>query len=259
MFRPFRRAINFDLVHFFLAWGGEERMESRLWMALAVVGTLACAGSATPGGQGDEGVAVDQTTEAMDLPLDIAAEDFTPADEGFGDPDPGRADEGTSDLGPQDLGPPPDPVPPPDPGPPPDAGQPDPGPPPDPGPQYSETVAACIYVVEHLCDQFIKRCDDMAFNIIPDNWLTACTDFLSQQDALVTSACLQIDNIESSDPNVALIKTFGPVALRECVDNFECKWETVGVIADFVMPLIQGQKVETSAILQLVTDLCFKQ
>lgn len=39
------------------------------------------------------------------------------------------------------------------------------------GPQYSETVEACIYGVEGLCEKAIKKCDEAAMNLIPDNWL----------------------------------------------------------------------------------------
>ncbi len=235
-------------------------MKTRRWMGCVVaILAAACGGSGTPGGLTDEGITTDEAGDLGDNGVDLPAEDsvradlgtFDPGPEDPGAPDPGFSDPGPSDLGPSDLGPPPDPGMP-------DPGAPDLGPPPDAGPQYSETVAACIYVVEGLCDKFIKRCDDMAFNWIPDEWLLACADFLAQQDDLVTQACLQIDNAESSDPNVALIKTFGPVALRECVDHFECTFQTVGVIADFVMPLIQGQKVDTAQILALVTDLCFQ-
>lgn len=233
-------------------------MKTRTWMMLVAAGLVAaCAGSATPGGPGDDAGATDEANDLGGTAEDLPAEDAGLVDVGAPDPDPGPADPGAPDLGPPDLGPPPDPGPQ-DVGPPPDPGQPDLGPPPDTGPQYSETVAACIYVLTSLCDKFIKRCDDMAFNWIPDEWLLACADFLAQQDDLLAQACLQIDNIESSDPNVAMIKTFGPLALRECVDHFECTFQTVGVIADFIMPLIQGQKMDTAQILALVTDLCFK-
>lgn len=238
-------------------------MNERFGIALLIGAVVsACAGSATPGNQTDDQVQVEMVNDeeapedvgVVEMVADIPEDDASPDD-----PDPSvEDDKGAPDLAPPDPGPPPDPGLPPDPGPPPDPGMPDPGPPPDPGPQYSETVAACIYVVEHLCDKFIQRCDDMAFNWIPDSWLAACSDFLVQQHDLVAAACLQIDNVESTDPNVALIKTFGPLALRECVDNFQCTLKTVGAIGDFLIPIIQGQKVETSAILALVTDLCFK-
>lgn len=237
-------------------------MKTRTWTWLVAAGlVVACAGSATPGGPEDDAGATDEADDLGEAAVDLPAEDGGLADSGAPDPDPGPEDPGAPDLGlpdlgPQDSGPPPDPGPA-DPGIPPDPGQPDLGPPPDPGPQYSETVAACIYVIDSLCDKFLQRCD--VLNLIPDNWLQACADFLTQQDDLVAAACLQIDNVESSDPNVAMIKTFGPLALRECVDNFECSLQTVGAIGDFLLPVIQGQKVETSAILALVTDLCFSE
>lgn len=224
-----------------------------LALLLIAVSAISCGGGSTARVSGDEAVTAEETTtdEGGNL-VDIPAEDLGPPDPGAPDPDPGPADEGVVDQGPPDPGMP-DLGPPPDPGPPPDS-----GPTKDAGPQYSETVEACIYVVTGLCDKFIKRCDDMAFNWIPDDWLLACADFLVQQDDLITQACLEIDNLESADPNVTLIKTFGPVALKECVDNFECSFKTLGVIADFIMPLIQGKKLDTAAILALVVNLCFK-
>lgn len=219
------------------------------------------------GGLGPGGVASDEATfeadvaqEALEVAHgeDIGGDDFvaghedvlTPKDEAIVDlqgPDEGvvLVDEVTSDLGLTDETPK------------------DPGPkdsfiPYDEGPKYSENVEACIYVVEGLCDKFIKRCDDMALNLVPDQWLLACADFLAKQEALIVTACLQLDNVNTNDPTVQLILSFGPTALRQCADNFECNFKTLGVIADFIMPLLEGKKVEATDILTLVANLCFK-
>lgn len=229
----------------------------RAVVALGLFVLLGCSGGGSVG-QADS-VVVDDAPGGQEAPefWSETVNDGDSLDLPLADEVPGF-DEGLSDQGaPEDPGAPADQGPPSKPDLSPDQGPGDAGQILDTGPGYSETVAACIYVVEGLCDKFIKRCDDMAFNIIPDEWLEACASFLKDRHDLVTMACLQLDSVESSDPNVALIKTFGPVALRECVDNFQCKWETIGAIADFIMPIIQGQKIDTSSILNLIVKLCF--
>jgi len=127
----------------------------------------------------------------------------------------------------------------------------------DSGPQYSDTVQACIYVLEGICDKFLKRCDDMAFGIIPDSWLDKCTQFLQNQHGLFEQTCLSIDNATTNDPTIELIKTMGPLALRACVDNFQCTLDSAKKVYNFLKPIIEGQKPDTSTILQFVTSICF--
>ena len=123
--------------------------------------------------------------------------------------------------------------------------------------KYSDTVQACIYVLEGICDKFLKRCDDMAFGIIPDSWLDTCTQFLQNQHGLFEQACLSIDNATTSDPTIELIKTMGPLALRACVDNFQCTFDSATKVYNFLKPIIEGQKPDTSTILLFVTSICF--
>jgi|GEM_PF-4599359 len=125
------------------------------------------------------------------------------------------------------------------------------------GPQYSESVQACIYVLEGICDKFLKRCDEMALDVIPDSWLDSCTAFLQNQHALFEEACLLIDNANTNDPTIELIKTMGPLALRACVDNFQCTLDSVMALYDFLKPIFEGQKPDTSTILLFVTRICF--
>ncbi|NOZ02892.1 MAG: hypothetical protein GXP54_13545 [Deltaproteobacteria bacterium] len=125
----------------------------------------------------------------------------------------------------------------------------------DTGPQYSETVAACIYVIENICDKMLTKCD--LLGLIPANWMAVCTDFLVNNDAVIAQACQGLDDTTTSDPTVGLIKSFGPTALKECTDNFECTMQNLGKLGDFILPLIQGKKFDTTEILTLVADLCF--
>ena len=146
-----------------------------------------------------------------------------------------------------------------------DPGQPDPGPadpgtpdPGDTGPYYPETVAACIYVMEGLCDKAIQKCDEALFNLIPDEWMKTCTDFLVWNHETIAKGCETIDNSQTSDPNIELIKTMGPTALKECVDNFQCSLGNIGKLIDVVLPFTKGQKPSTSDIIGIVAEMCFK-
>lgn len=181
--------------------------------------------------------------------------DLPPADEGPADP--GAPDLGPPDPGPQDPGQP-------DPGPT-DPGQPDPGKPdpgaPDLGPvdtyvdDVTETVAACIYVVENVCAKALTKCD--LLGLIPPAWMQTCTDFLTGNHGTVLTACETLDNAQSSDPNVQLIQQMGPLALEQCIDNFQCTLETGTKLYQFLQPIVGGAKVDTNAILSLVVGLCF--
>jgi len=229
------------------------------WIGFAIALFLAagCGSSAKKG-------LVDGDVKAPTDAVADVAEDGTAIEDvvrDLGAPDPGPQDLGQPDLGPPDLGPA-------DPGQP-DPGLPDPGPvdpgTPDLGPQdtgpvspYSENVQACIYVVTGICDKLVKKCKDQLFGLIKDEWLDACTNWLTDQEMIIAGACLTLDNAESTDPNVQLILEMGPTALRQCIDNVECNLETAGKVGDFMLKIIKGTKPGTAEILGLVAGLCFK-
>lgn len=212
-------------------------------------------------GSGIADAAVDPGV-APDLPVDESPAgdgDLGERDPGPGEPDLGPPDVGPQDLGPQDLGP--QDVGPQDVGPS-DPGQPD-VPPIDPGPSFdasqnlSEVAEACTYVVESLCDKVAPKCDFMG--LLPENWLATCTNWLVSYHYTVSGACTSLDEMETTNPDVMLIKQMGPLALRECVDNFECTMETAQEVGAFIWPMINGGAApSTGDILGLVAGLCFK-
>lgn len=216
-----------------------------------------CGDGNTPGSTDtatDVQVSLDGLSDAA-VPEDgIVFDDSLAApDEDNSIPDPGPADEGPADPGQPDPGPPdlgmedPGAV---------DPGFIDPGPPPDPGPGYSELVASCLYVVENICAKAIKKCDFL--DLIPSEWMEVCTDFLINQESIILGGCGLLEDAQFSSPEGELIKTFGPPALKECIDNFECTLENILKLGEFITPLIQGEEFETADILALVADLCFK-
>lgn len=119
----------------------------------------------------------------------------------------------------------------------------------------SENAAACLYVVTSLCSKILTKCD--VFHLLPEQWMDSCTQFLLNNDDTIALACSQLDNAQSTDPTVSLILSFGPTALQNCVDNFQCTLENVLEIVNFVKPLFSGAKVDTATILNLVVKLCF--
>ncbi|MBL6976203.1 MAG: hypothetical protein ISR64_10755 [Deltaproteobacteria bacterium] len=216
-------------------------------VTLFLVAALCCGGGDDPSNQDvatDVPVDVDTGTDTkmMDDPsvVEIRPEVLS---EDTMNMDPGLADEGIQDPGQPDPGTT-------------DPGKPDPGPPTDTGPQYSDTVLACIYVVENICAKMITKCDFLG--LIPAEWMEVCTDFLLNNGNIIAGGCQMLDDTTVSDPNIEMIKTFGPSALKECTDNFECTLQNIGKLGDFILPLIQGEEFETADILALVADLCFK-
>jgi len=195
---------------------------------------------------GDE--SKNKDVEIGDFPQDDVGVQAEVVQDDTGVEDPGQNDHGPADVGAPDTssmdnGPS-------------DPGQPDKGPPTDLGPQYSDMVIACIYVVENICAKMITKCD--VLGLIPKEWMELCTDFLVNNEATIAGGCELLDDANFSDPNADLIVSFGPTALKECTDNFECTLENILKIGEFVVPLFQGGEVETTEILTLVADLCFK-
>lgn len=229
------------------------------FMTLFLVAALGCGGgdaASNPDVAPDVPVVADLGNDKGPADDVVPPEDLTEMvpDDGSGAHDPGPADEGVADPGQPDPGPPEDPGTP-DPGVI-DPGKPDPGQSIDTGPQYSDTVLACIYVVENICAKMLTKCDFLG--LIPSEWMEVCTDFLLNNGNIIAGGCQMLDDTTVSDPNIELIKTFGPSALKECTDNFECTLENIGKLGDFILPLIQGEEFETADILALVADLCFK-
>jgi hypothetical protein len=234
------------------------------WVGFAVALFLAagCGSSAKKGLVGGDVKApadavadvAEDATAVEDVTRDLGAPDPGPQDPG--EPDPGIPDLGPADLGPADPGQP-------------DLGPADPGPvdpgTPDPGPQdtgpvspYSEMVQDCMYVVTGICDKLVKKCKDQLFGLIKDEWLDACTNWLTDQELTIAGACMTLDNVESTDPNVQLIQSMAPGALRQCIDNVQCNLETAGKVGDFMLKIVKGTKPGTAEILGLVAGLCFK-
>lgn len=122
---------------------------------------------------------------------------------------------------------------------------------------YSDTVSACIYVIENMCEKAIKKCDEQLLDIIPSDWIKKCSDFLVQNESMIVQACLTLDSSTSSDPKIEMIKNIGPTALKMCIDNFQCTISNIGKIADVFLPIFKGQKIDTSSILNIIGELCF--
>jgi hypothetical protein len=232
-------------------------MKRSVWVLAVLVGMAACVGCSKTAAVAD----VPDTVAPADLPAadvlsdDVLDADRVPADPGAPDlgpedpgaPDLGPPDPGAPDLGPEDPGAP-------DPGPV-DPGPPDLGPT-DPGEEWSsDTVRACVYVMENICAKALTKCD--VLHLIPANWMQTCTDFLVGQHGTLKSGCQTLDEANSSDPNIQLIQSMGAPMLEACVDNFECTIENVAGVYGILQPIIAGQKLDVGNVVGVVADLCF--
>lgn len=226
------------------------------WLVPCVLALAACEGSKkTVTDVPDTVTPADLPTADVPASPDVIDADRPPVDPGppdLGPPDLGPPDLGPPDLGPPDLGPPD--LGPPDLGPP-DLGPQDPGPP-DPCADVTENVCACTYVMENICSKALTKCD--VLHLIPANWMQTCTDFLTGNDATIKKGCQTLDEANSSDPNVQLIQSMGPLALQQCVDNFECTFDNIMKVYNILQPIIGGQKLDTGSIVATVAGLCFK-
>jgi len=232
-------------------------MKRSVWvLAIGVLALAACESSKKTVADVPDTVApgdlpttdVPATPDAIDadrLPIDPGPPDPGPPD--LGPPDLGQPDLGPPDMGPLDLGPP-------DLGPP-DLGPQDPGPP-DPCADISENVCACTYVMENICSKALTKCD--VLKLIPANWMQTCTDFLTGNHETIVKGCQTLDEANSSDPNVQLIQSMGPLALEQCVDNFECTIENILKVYDILKPIIAGEKLDVANVVGVVAGLCFK-
>ncbi len=233
-------------------------MKRSVWVLAVMVGVLAfgCSSKKTTVVADVPDVAAVADVPAVDVPVTPDVVDTERVAEDPGAPDLGPEDPGPPDLGPVDPGPPDlGPV---DPGPP-DLGPVDPGPPDlgpqDPGEQLSDTVAACIYVMENICAKALTKCD--VLHLIPATWMQSCTDFLVGQHATLRSGCETLDNANSTDPNVQLIQSMGPQMLQSCVDNFECTTQNILAVYGVLQPIIGGQKLNVGDVVGVVANLCF--
>ncbi len=213
-------------------------MKRSVWVLAVMVGVLAfgCSSKKTTVVADVPDVAAVADVPAVDVPVTPDVVDTERVAEDPGAPDLGPEDPGPPDLGPVDPGPP-------------DLG------PQDPGEQLSDTVAACIYVMENICAKALTKCD--VLHLIPATWMQSCTDFLVGQHATLRSGCETLDNANSTDPNVQLIQSMGPQMLQSCVDNFECTTQNILAVYGVLQPIIGGQKLNVGDVVGVVANLCF--
>lgn len=121
----------------------------------------------------------------------------------------------------------------------------------------SDNAAACVYVIAGICEKAIKKCDEGLLDLIPDNWLDTCTNFLLSNDETIKTACYGLDNAETTDETLKMIQQAGPGMLKQCIDNYECTFENIAGLVGVVSPYFQGKKPEVNDIIGLVVTMCF--